>query len=350
MRDMNRVIKYDILRIAACFFIVMLQVSGNYLTVVNIFSNDFLFMTVYNGQACFSVPIFFMSSGLFLVSPQKNMTAGNLIKRILKLLLCFYVWSALYAFQGVFISAVRGDFSGEVLEAALRQFIFGHSHMWLIRTLIGFYLLIPIARQICESEKVLQYYLLLWAVFSFFLPLSIKLFKLWIFSAWINRFARLDILDGYFGYFILGYYLNKVDIKKGLRCLIYASGIVACFLTIFLTILESRFAGVYAESWMSPDSATVLIMSVAVFVFFKYNCFQFSKRSFLWIKISNYTFFVYMFHMFVTEKLNMSGFSVIAFFPVISVPIITIFVFASGLLLAFVVDHIPFAKKIFMLH
>lgn len=86
---MNRITKYDILRVIACFSIVLLHVSASYWSVVYVHSKEFLIMTIYNSLTRFAVPVFFMLSGLFLVSPQKeNLAIG---KRILKLLVLFYV-------------------------------------------------------------------------------------------------------------------------------------------------------------------------------------------------------------------------------------------------------------------
>ena len=103
---MVRVLKYDVLRVTACFFIVLLHVSGSYLTVVDVYGNDFLFMSIYNCLTRFGVPIFFMLSGLFLVSPQKNITIKDVFKRTRNLIACFYAWSAFYAFQGVLFNAL----------------------------------------------------------------------------------------------------------------------------------------------------------------------------------------------------------------------------------------------------
>ena len=102
---MSRVVKYDILRVAACFSIVLLHVSASYWSVVDVQGRDFLVMTVYNSVTRFAVPVFFMLSGLFLVAPErKNVTVG---KRVLKLVLLFYVWSAFYAFQGIAVDTLR---------------------------------------------------------------------------------------------------------------------------------------------------------------------------------------------------------------------------------------------------
>lgn len=62
---MNRITKYDILRVIACFSIVLLHVSASYWSVVDVHSKEFLIMTIYNSLTRFAVPVFFMLSGLF---------------------------------------------------------------------------------------------------------------------------------------------------------------------------------------------------------------------------------------------------------------------------------------------
>lgn len=154
---MTRVVKYDILRVVASFSIVLLHVSASYWSVVDVHGREFLVMTIYNSFTRFAVPVFFMLSGLFLVSPDRDI--AGLWKRIMKLLVLFYVWSAFYAFQGVAVDALGGEFSMEVWRASVERFIFGHVHMWFIQMLLGFYILIPVARQICAKKEIVKYYL-----------------------------------------------------------------------------------------------------------------------------------------------------------------------------------------------
>ena len=211
---MTRVVKYDVLRVVASFSIVLLHVSGSYWSVVSINSREFLVMTIYNSITRFAVPVFFMLSGLFLVSPERENVAVG--KRFLKLLVLFYVWSAFYAFQGAAVHALSGEFSTEMWAASVQRFIFGHSHMWFIPLLLGFYILIPIARQICIKKEILQYYLILWIAFRFVLPVLTDTFHMYTIQARIDSLG-LDILVGYFGYFLLGYYLNVTNIKKEIK-------------------------------------------------------------------------------------------------------------------------------------
>ena len=81
----------------------------------------------------------------------------------------------------------------------------------------------------------------------------------------------LDILVGNFGYFLLGYYLNITDIGKKARRCIYAMGIAALLLTPFLTVQDCIKSGTYVEKWFSPGSLNILIMTIAIFVCFRYG-------------------------------------------------------------------------------
>ncbi len=262
----------------------------------------------------------------------------------------FYVWSAFYAFQGIAVDTLKGAFSMEVFRAAVERFIFGHVHMWFLQILCGFYLLIPIARQISAKKEALRYYLILWVTFRFLIPTLTDAFGLTTFQARIDSLG-LDILVGNFGYFLLGYYLNTTDIGKEARRCLYAMGIVALLLTPILTVRDCVKSGTYVERWFSPGSLNILIMTIAVFVCFRYcKAFERVKRADVWRMLSRYTFFVYMFHMFVLEKLNLVGITTVSRPAVISIPVMTIFIFAVSLLGAFVAGHIPFVRKMVMLH
>ena len=157
------------------------------------------------------------------------------------------------------IDALRGEVSKEVWTASVQRFIFGHTHMWFIQILIGFYILIPIARQICAKKDVLQYYLILWTVFKFLLPCLTDMFHLDTIQARIDSLG-LDILVGNFGYFLLGYYLNVTDIKRKTRWIIYAMGIAAVAATAWLTVRDSIGMAAYVERWFSPASLNILII------------------------------------------------------------------------------------------
>ncbi len=250
------------------------------------------------------------------------------------------------------MDALQREFAAQAWRNAAERFVFGHVHMWFIQMLLGFYLLIPVARQLCAKKEAVQYYLILWVVFRYLIPLVTGTFHLDTLQARIDSLG-LDVLVGNFGYFMLGYYLSVLDIRKEIRAVIYAMGIISVGLTAFLTVRECRASGFYAETWFSPASINILIMSTAIFLFFKYNSRLDNSRiknASLWAKLSGYTFFIYMFHVFVIEKLNLVGITTVSFTPIVSIPVLTVFTFAVSLLGAFITDHIPVLKKMIMLH
>lgn len=57
-----------------------------------------------------------------------------------------------------------------------------------------------------------------------------------------------------------------------------------------------------------------------------------------------------MFHMFVLEKLNLMGITTVSYPAVVSIPVMTVFIFIVSLMGAFVADHVPVVRKIVMLH
>jgi surface polysaccharide O-acyltransferase-like enzyme len=248
------------------------------------------------------------------------------------------------------VDTLKGEFSMEVFRAAVERFVFGHIHMWFLQILCGFYLLIPVARQISAKKETLRYYLILWIIFRFLIPTVTDVSGLTTFQARIDSLG-LDILVGNFGYFLLGYYLNTTDIKREARWCMYAMGVISLFLTPFLTLHDCIKSGTYVERWFSPGSLNVLIMSAAIFLCFKYcRVFDHVKRPGIWEKLSGYTFFVYMFHMFVLEKLNLMGITTVSYPAVVSIPVMTVFIFIVSLMGAFVADHVPVVRKIVMLH
>ncbi len=121
----------DCLRIVCCFLIVLLHFSSSYWSCVPIGSYSFIVMSVYNCITRVGVPIFIMLSGYFLLGKQNRFEWKSYIKRPLKLLLTFYIWSAFYAFQGLVVELIRtGNISKERIEYSKSEFVFGHYHMW----------------------------------------------------------------------------------------------------------------------------------------------------------------------------------------------------------------------------
>lgn len=345
---MKRVIKYDLLRILACLAVVLLHVSYGYWSVVDIDSRDFTTMTVYNGITRFAVPVFFMLSGLFLLNPEREFTVKKWGIKILKLMTGFFLWSLFYAFQSVLYHGFLqgwGSVTQEMWSNAVTRLIMGHSHMWFLLDLAGFYLLLPVLRKICEDRRVTGYFLLLWVIVRFLITTVFPYIGGDIVIVFTTS-MHLYMLTGYIGYFLLGYYLDKTDIPKWGRCVIYTAGAGAIVFTIAKTLQSCRATQTYDERWISPSNINVLLFSIAAFVFFKYwNVPGWLKNSKLVPAMAGSTFFVYMVHPFCQEKLSLLGITVIRYPVILSIPIMTLGIFAAGMLAGWLVGKIPVIGK-----
>lgn len=339
----------DCLRIVCCFLIVLLHFSSSYRSCVPIGSYSFNVMTVYNCITRVAVPLFIMLSGYFLLDKEYSFEWKSYIKRPAKLLLTFYIWSAFYAFQDLIIELIKtGAASKERLEYTRNEFIFGHYHMWFCFLIIGYYLLFPIAKKIAEDFRVLTLFIVLWIVFAFVVPCLFSWLDLPTFSRYFGSF-EMNAVRGYWGYFFLGYYIKRCNWTGLKKLIIYLCGLLSLGLTIYLTIHQSLSENAYVETWFSTGSPFVLCMTVAVFTLFHALTFIPGTRAKRIIKsVSECTFFIYMFHIFILEKLNLVGITTVSMNALISVPLLTIAAFASSLLIAEIVKRIPVIGKLLL--
>lgn len=160
-----------------------------------------------------AAPVFIMISGLLFLDSGRPLSIRKLYtKNLPRIVTAFVFWSAIYT---VFFPAFPD-------KSLFTNLCFGCYHFWFIYATIGLYILAPILRKIAESERLMEYFLLVAVVFSYILPLLFKLTSLEAIN-YIN--TNLGITFGYTPYFILGYYLKKKDLSKRAQNIIYILGI-----------------------------------------------------------------------------------------------------------------------------
>lgn len=345
---MQRMVRYDLLRILACLGVVLLHVSNSYWYSVDVGGSDFAVMTIYNSFTRFAVPVFFMLSGLFLLDPAREFQVKKWGRKLWRLALGFFLWSAFYAFQSVLFHGITQGWdavTGQMWQEAVTRLVMGHGHMWFLWDLLGFYLLLPVLRKICEDIRILGFFLLLWVAVRFVVVTMLyEICGGMVLAAVTNM--HLYMLTGYIGYFLGGYYLAKVEIPGGLRYLLYGLGAGALVFTMVATIASCRETGSYNDQWFLPSNANVLLMSAAIFVLFKHIRLSAGLEKARWVPaLAKCTFFVYMIHPFFIEKLNLLGIKVTAYPVPLSIPLMTAGIFAAGMLIGWLVGKIPAVGK-----
>lgn len=258
-------------------------------------------VNVINGFSRFGVPVFFMISGYLLLSSQKKESISTFLKkRFLKILLPFFIWNIIHY---IFVGRLKGeiisisDFFTRFIQMKVSY------HYWFIYTLLAIYLFVPVVKPLFyEQNKKNLWYLF----FIILIPTTIAPFINQFLGVWLPLFVL--IVEGYAGYFILGYLLGTQDLNNRKRKIIYLLGLIGAVSSILGTYLFSApdkidffFNGGYQFNSYFTASA--------VFVFFKYhmNGLKNKKWNLIFDKVGDLSYRVYLMHVIVLTIIDAYG-------------------------------------------
>lgn len=342
----KRIEYFDFLRVFASFAVIMIHIVGQNWYSIKINSFAWQIFTAFDSISCWAVPIFLMISGALFLDPSRNLT-GKLKKNILRIATSFVFWSALYASISYFTKETT-------LSETIEAFFIGHFHLWYLYIIFGLYLAVPILRKVTESESVMKYFLILSLVFSSLIPQIADIIGVLSDAGQALVVDMLDQLDlttvsMHAFYFVLGYYLCNTEIAPKWRTWIYLLGIAGALATFILTSAVSLLKQIPWEFFLKNDSANVICMSAAIFVYAKYH-FSFrgmsEKAIALLQTLSKYSFGAYLVHMLVIDLLeNVFHLHTMSFHPLLSVPVIWLITFCASFAISGILNHTPVLKK-----
>ena len=343
----------DYLRVFASVAIILLHVTAKNMRYVELAGTEWNIYNICNSASRWGVPVFVMMSGaLFL--PREIPTKTLYKKYISRMAIAYVVWSAFYAVADpignmLFTEGFRISFID-----IIGRFISGAVHLWFLPMIIGLYMCIPLIKQLTKNDKLTKYFLLLSLIFCF-IKTQFELVtncllngNIQIIFGNINALFKnfnINLVVGFVAYFILGFYLNKTEISKKQRTIIYTLGVVGLILTIVLNLFSSKNAGISTEAFFSASTLNVLLMSVAVFVWFRYNAKGTERLNKIIIHLSKYSFGAFLVHIFILQVLTAVGIQRTTFHPVLSVPAITLFTAVSSYLISWILNKIPVINK-----
>ena len=305
---------------------------------------QFRWLTAADTLAHCAVQLFVMISGMFLLSPAKNVTWGDLFKKyILRMAAAYVGWSFFYA---VFTEIADGTIASEGWKGIWSQFVEGHYHLWFLPMMAGIYLTVPFFRAITEKEdeRLLRYVLSILIFFNVVHPVLDVVLPdvggvLWtITPSWFGMYAT---------YFFAGYYFSRAKvfgIGKYIWLGILAAGAGAVLWCVFS---GSAALGMLDESQWSAASLPMTAYSIAVFMAFRN--FGDAAARFPWMvslirKLSKQSFAIYLCHdVFITIFAKI-GFDSLTWHPAVSVPLLT----AAVLLCSMLVSRIGMVCRKFL--
>ena len=180
----------DLMRIIASFFVVLIHAS----------TAEGMGM-VYNALARFSVPVFVLISGYYLL---RRPTAGiRIARRIGSLVGIHILWSVLYyVFYRLIGDLPRGN-AGDVIRYLLTQ----PTHLWYLYALAGLWLLLPLLRTFAAHASEGEYRYTLWVtgILGTWVTLGVRSGISGTFSAVVEN-TKIPYAVGFVFLFLMGGY------------------------------------------------------------------------------------------------------------------------------------------------
>ena len=341
----ERIDYFDYLRVVALIAVLVRHTASQNWYDIDVNGAAWRCFNVYCSLTQYCVPIFVMISGaLFL---EKEIPVRQIYsKYVLRMAAAFCFWSALYA-------AVRALESGT--SGLLTELILGPYHIWFLFMIAGLYMCLPFLRPVAADAGRSRYFLILALLFAIVLPQAETMVRDFGSETLIGRFGaammnvgqmRMYMVLGYGGYFLLGYWLSRIELSRRQRITIYLLGILGALTTILLDLSVALRTQQPCDNYYGQFTLGALLESLAIFTFFRYAGL---RPNALVRRLSKYTFGAYLVHLMVVEHTKLLfGLDTLSFWPPLAVPAVS----ALSLLLSWAVSaalhRIPFVKKYFV--
>jgi len=338
----------DLLRVFATIAVIVLHLAGSQMGVVSVTSSAWRVFNLYDGLVRWCVPVFVMLSGMFMLDPHRSLPLSKLLfHNALRVLVSLVFWAGVYAVVGYV--AAGGRFSWWGLWGAIVAAFRGdtHYHLWFLYMILGLYIVTPILRAFCRgaSRSDFHYFFVVAFLFASLLPTA---FRFWpnataTLRLWYDR-LDVQVVMGYVGYYVAGYYLKEYTISRLAEALIYVFGVVGAVVTVWGTAVLSRQAGGLVDTLYGYFAPNVVCFAVAVFVLFRYVLGVSDERSRKQRLggVARISFGIYLVHDLFIMILRSLGVTTLSFAPVVAVPLLSAVVFLCAFAVAWLFSRIPF--------
>ena len=339
----------DIIKTVAIITVLMTHISASFVILFPVSSPEFIWGNIIDSLSRIGVPLFVMVSGALFLDEDKPFDAKSFFrKHLLKMVVLLVIWSIVY---GIFYSMVSG--------VSILDYIFNfagtlYPHIWYMYMIIGLYLITPVLRLFVkrENSKYILYFIIL-SVCGNFIPSFLGIFKN-IFGFTVANYSSrlyLNFASGYTTYFLLGWYITNVDIKKKAKNILIALGGMGLILMIVLTqAFESSIPASYQFTY---DSLSILpfVYSLGSFLLL-YRKENTKKNRKVFHFISKYTFGIYMLHIIFLEIFMnyILPYSPSTFFtPLLYMVLLFVVIGAPSVLFSYLIEKVPYVRKLLYL-
>lgn len=337
----------DILRIIACFSVIMLHASAQVWYSMPVDSIDFKIANSYDALFRFGVPVFVMISGALFLAPDRDVDMKKLyLHHILRLTILYIFWSCLYGLK----DCMGFDFSGVGFKDFAREMILGRYHLWFLPMIIGIYVLLPVLKVWIAhaSKRNVEYFLALFFVCQLFCETVRAFFPTNNMVQYVLNLFQPEMVCSYLGYFVLGYYLVHVGVERKWHHIIYAGAFAGGILNIVLGNFLAEKAGEPTGAIYDSFGLFTALISIALVIWAK-ETFAGKSRSKkmerICGEISAATLGIYVMHVGLIEILESCGIHSQTVPLILGIPLLAVMSFCICFLFAAVLRRIPVIGK-----
>ena len=339
MENTNRKSWIAVANVCSCLGVIILHCNGvfwQFPTGRLWYTSNFIETLFY-----WSAPVFFMISGATLLDYRERYSTGIYFKkRLLRTLVPFIFWSIVsviyrYYYCDWEFESLRDTLNGIINTKFMAVY-------WFFPSLFAVYMAIPLLSAVEKATRLTVFILIsgLTFVFNTTLPVIFSLIGLEY-----NSSIQIPVTGGYLIYVLLGYIISTIEMQFTGRLIVYFLGVVGFLTQFFGTNFLSLSSGEIVQTFKGYLNFPAVLQSVAVFTLFKYSCrkLKSNKIERICLKLSKYTFGVYLTHYYFVDKLpllmNINAGSI--YWRTIG----AIFIFIISTILCYVLSKIPMLRK-----
>ena len=296
----------DIIRIIACFFVVVIHVFAYSIPIDNPKTVEWCFENLVLSIVKSAVPLFFMISGVLFLRKQVSLKKLY-TKYVFRIVVVMFVWAAFYA---VFDSIKYAEEAKVTARYFILRILSGHYHLWFLPAILGVYICLPLL-QLLISKMEKRQVLYLFGVIGVTVLGKVtvdsvlkEFFNTAVWDAFWENFALSGVSVGIV-YFLTGYYIDQYkDMISRKNCLFLYSISVAAGAGI--NLLFAFALGRDVDFTRELLSIWVYVSSITLFLYLlkRFENYKPGERAGKIIKtISECTFGVYLIHAFFIEQI-----------------------------------------------
>lgn len=342
----SRAVWIELLRILACFCVILLHVSTKGWSYAGVDTNSWSVYEIFCAISRIGVCCFVMISGSLFLGNTRGQSIEKIYKKyIFKIVVLIAFWSCTYFVFRI----LNGNLKITSLKSVFGELLFGNYHLWYLWMIAGLYAVTPILNKIVEDNRLCRYFLILCAVVCW-VPGMLEVVPA------LNKLVQGVLQDkmylflpaGYVGYYILGYYLCKNRLTDKQKNTILVAGLLGVAYAIIGGILYSQYTGEPSQATYNNLTLNITCYATAVFMIFKdkVSAIPFTEKAKRRIfALGKATLGIYLIHVMFVQGISDRFMVATSFrYPFASIPI-AILIFICAYFVDIVIQKIPFVGK-----